>query len=634
METDSPASRRQILGLSLAALGVVFGDIGTSPLYTVKECFALGEGLAISPEIVKGVISLIVWTLTIIVSFKYITLVMRANHQGEGGIMALVSLTSLVSDDVKGKKRRRFLILLGVFGACLLYGDGMVTPAISVLSAVEGLKEVKFFGDLLGDQVIIGITIGILFLLFAVQHHGTGKVGKAFGPIMILWFFVIAGIGVYNIATCSPEILFSLSPHYAASFLIHHTDKALPVMGAVLLAVTGSEDLYADMGHFGRVPIRLAWRFLVMPSLILNYLGQGALLLSNPGAIDQPFFKSSPDFFMFPFVILSTVATIIASQALIAGAFSITTQAIQLGFLPRMRIQHTSATQRGQVYIGQVNWFLMVACIGLVVSFKTSGNLAAAYGVAVVMTMFVTSTLFFFLTIGQWKWPIWKAVALCAPFLAFEIIFLGANILKIPHGGWVPLAMAILIFVLMTTWKKGRRLLWEKLANKMIPLETFLSGLKDEKLIRVPGTAFFLSANPAMTPIALLHNYKHNRVLHERLFLLSIINEQTPYVDISRRLEVIKHDEGVYQILGRYGYMESPDLTDLIGRIDRSVLPLSIEECSFFLSRENILPARLSPLGKIRQRIFIILGRNALAPTTFFKIPPSRVVELGMRIEI
>ena len=631
---NATATKPQLLGLSLAALGVVFGDIGTSPLYTVKECFTLGGGLTNSPENVKGVISLIVWTLTIIVSYKYILLVMRANHHGEGGITALVSLTLLSGNDEAGKRRREVLILLGMFGACLLYGDGMVTPAISVLSAVEGLKEVKTFGDLLGEKAIVGITIAILLLLFAVQHHGTGKVGKAFGPIMIVWFLVIGAIGILNITTRSTEILFSLSPHYAAGFILHNPGKAFPVLGAVLLAVTGAEDLYADMGHFGRVSIRWAWQFLVMPALILNYLGQGALLLSDPRAAEQPFFKACPEFFVLPFVILSTVATVIASQALIAGAFSITTQAIQLGFLPRMKVHYTSATQRGQVYISQVNWFLMAACIALVVSFRSSGNLAAAYGVAVVMTMAVTSTLFFYMTVVQWKWPIWKSTLVCTPFLVFEVVFLASNALKIPNGGWVPLITAVAIFFLMTTWKTGRQILWEKLNSRLVPIGNFIESLKKQELIRVPGTAFFMTSNPEMTPLALLHNFKHNRIVHEKLFLLSVVTEQVPYVQTAWRLEVNTLEENVYQVIGRYGYMETPDLGELIERIDRTILPLKIEECSFFLSRENVLPARASPLGKIRQRIFLFLGRNALPATDFFRLPPSRVVELGMRIEI
>ncbi|MDR2981680.1 MAG: potassium transporter Kup [Puniceicoccales bacterium] len=621
------------LGLSLGALGVVFGDIGTSPLYAMKECYAESHIMP-TPENILGILSLIIWTLAVIVTGKYVLLVMRADHKGEGGIMALVSLAFF--KEKKSSSLRTVLVLLGVFGAALLYGDGMITPAISVLSAVEGLQEVN--SGL--SPWILPITVSILVALFAVQKIGTGKVGKIFGPVMLLWFLTLGAMGVYGLCVHTWKPLLAFSPYYAIQFLTTHPlMESLPVMGAVFLAVTGAEALYADMGHFGLKPIRWAWCFLAMPMLVLNYLGQGALLLAAPeGRVAEmaahPFFKLAPAPLILPLVILATLATVIASQALITGTYSITMQAIQLGFLPRLKIAHTSRMERGQIYMAPVNWFLMVCCVGLVLAFQSSGNLAAAYGIAVTMTMLITTILFFFVMKDIWKWSAWKCVAICVPFACIELVFFFSNALKVGHGGWFPILVGLGIFVLMTTWRRGRHVLHERLKTTFLPLDLFLADLKQSNIHRVPGTAIFMSGNANVTPLALLHNLKHNRVLHKRVIILSILTEAVPHIDSEERASIVDLGDGFYKILGHYGYMEEPDVMEVLSVSEKCGFKCNINEITFFLSRETIIHAEKPAMPIWREKIFALLNRNALPATAFFKLPPNRVVELGMQIEI
>ncbi len=619
--------------LTLGALGVVFGDIGTSPLYTMKECFSANHVDPL-PGNILGVLSLIIWSIILIVMGKYMFFVLRADHKGEGGIMALVSLAALQKK--RTSRLHVLLILTGVFGAALLYGDGMITPAISVLSAVEGLKEVdpEFSGW------VLPITLSILVALFAVQRIGTGGMGKIFGPVMLLWFFTLGLLGLRGLFVYSWQPLLALSPHYGIAFLLSHPwHQILPVLGAVLLSVTGVEALYADLGHFGRKPIQRAWYLCAMPGLLLNYLGQGALLLGTPAesiaaTAQQPFFKLAPASWMLPMVVLATLAAVIASQALITGTYSLTMQAVQMGFFPRLKILHTSRHQRGQIYMAPVNWFLMVCCIGLVLAFQSSGRLAAAYGVAITMTMLVTTLLFFFVLKDVWKRPLWQCLAICAPFFLIESTFFISNALKIPRGGWFPIVIGLLGFTLMTTWRKGRQILFRRLQPSFLPLADFLSSLAHGKIHRVPGTAIFMSGNPDVTPLALLHNLKHNKVLHQRVIILSILTEDTAYVDAAERAEIKDLGQGVYRVIGRYGYMESPKVMEVLQVCQQAGFSCDMADSTFFLSRETIVHTRKSAMPLWREKIFALLNRNALPATAFFQLPPNRVVELGMQIEI
>ncbi len=628
---------KYLAATALAALGVVFGDIGTSPLYALKECFAAHHGhlTGLDPTRgnVLGILSMVIWTLTVIVSIKYVMFVMRADHKGEGGIMALVSL-ALTSKENRSK-HTLVLILMGIFGAALLYGDGMITPAISVLSAVEGLREVNSLAGVI-DPWIVPITIGILIALFAVQRFGTAGVAKIFGPLTLAWFLTLAVLGIHGIVRYDTGVLVAFSPNYAWDFVAHHSTEAIPVMGSVFLAVTGAEALYADMGHFGLKPIRLGWWFVVMPSLIINYLGQGALILSGSvkDAHTSPFFKLAPDWALIPLVILATIATIIASQALITGAYSITMQAIQLGYLPRIRIMHTSKNERGQIYMPSVNWFLMVACIALVLAFKSSGALAAAYGIAVTLTMLITTFLFYFVARNLWGWSRLKACLICAPFLTIEGVFAYANLLKFIDGGWVPILVGVVIFTLMTTWKKGRTILREKIAAGLLPLADFVKDLKGgSSVTRVNGTAVFMAGNPSVTPLALLHNLKHNKILHKRVIFLSVVTETVPHVDKKERATIENLGEGCWSIIGRYGYMEEPNVTEILEITKTVGFGCEVNQCTFFLSRETIVPGTKPSMPMWRAKIFGLLSKNAQSATAFFRLPPNRVVELGMQIE-
>jgi KUP system potassium uptake protein len=623
---EQNANARFPIALMIAALGVVYGDIGTSPLYALRECFQGTHAVPPTEPNVMGVLSLIFWSLVGIVSIKYLTFVLRADNKGEGGILSLLALA--FSEGQDETKKRAALVALGVFGAALLYGDGMITPCVTVLGAIEGLEvATPFF-----TPYIVPITIAILVAVFAFQHVGTGGMGKVFGPVTLVWFAAIAALGVRGILL-APRVLLAISPHYAARFLLDNGFVAFVVLGAVFLVVTGAEALYADLGHFGARPIQLTWFIVVFPALLLNYLGQGALLLVTPSAVENPFYNLSPRWALYPMVVLATLASVIASQALISGAFSITMQAIQLGYLPRMEIRHTSSETRGQIYLPMVNWLLMLACIGLVLGFQSSSRLAAAYGIAVTLTMLITTILFYFAARRLWNWSAAKAGWLCAAFLTIELIFFGANALKILHGGWFPLAVAAGIFAVMTTWKTGRRLLRDRLFASMMPQDLFVAEIKSTPPLRVKGTAVFMSGNPDATPLALLHNLKHNKVLHERTVLLTISTAETAHVDPEANVRVEPMGEGLFRVVARYGFMDEPNIKQLLSACAARGLAFRTEDTTFFLSRETILPSARPGMALWREKLFAFLARNAQPATAFFRLPANRVVELGMQVE-
>jgi KUP system potassium uptake protein len=621
-------TRRYLALLSVAALGVVYGDIGTSVLYTVREAFHEHNGLPVTPANVLGVLSLIFWALIIIISIKYLAFVLRADNRGEGGILAL---TALVTPKLTSRGGRRWvLILLGLFGTALLYGDGMITPAITVLSAVEGLEV----ATPLFKPYIIPITIVILVLLFAVQKRGTGGVGKVFGPVMVVWFVTIAVLGLRFIVR-EPHVLGAINPWYGLDFFLRNHWRGFLVLGSVFLAVTGGEALYADMGHFGKRPIRIAWFTLVLPSLLLNYFGQGALLLQNPLAASDPFYHLAPPWALYPVVIIATIAAVIASQALISGAFSLAMQSVQLGYIPRLEIDHTSERQMGQIYIPAINWALMIACIGLVLGFRSSSNLAAAYGVAVTATMVITTLIFYVVARERWGWSVWTALPLISFFLVIDLAFFGANIIKIPHGGWFPLVVGAVVFTLMSTWKRGRQILAERLGAQTLPREIFLRELVATPPTRVPGTAVFMYSNPGGTPPALLHNLKHNKVLHERVVFLSVETADVPHVNEAERVKVDPLGHGVFQVLLTYGFMDEVDVPLALSSIGRADLPFKPMETSYFLGRETLIATRRAEGMAIwREMLFSLMSRNARAASSFFRLPPNRVVEMGAQIEI
>jgi KUP system potassium uptake protein len=614
--------------LALGALGVVYGDIGTSPLYAFRESFHEHYGLAVTPENVLGILSLIFWSLLTIISVKYIVFVMRADNRGEGGILAMTSLITPMKR-VERKTGRWALILLGIFGTALLYGDGMITPAISVLSALEGLKvATPFF-----DPYILPITIAILVGLFLFQSRGTDQVGKLFGPWTLLWFIVLAVLGLSWIVR-EPSVLAAVNPLQGIEFFLRNGWHGFLVLGSVFLVVTGGEALYADMGHFGRRPIRLAWFVVVLPALLLNYFGQGALLLLRPEAVENPFYQMVPSWALYPIVLLATGATVIASQALITGAFSLTMQAVQLGYLPRMRIEHTSATARGQIYIPAVNWALMVACIALVLAFRSSSNLAAAYGVGVTTIMVITAMLLFVVQIERWKWPLPVAVAFTAFFLVIDLAFWGANLVKVPAGGWVPLVVGAIMFTVMTTWKRGRGILRERLRAGSISFAEFASRIKTAPLTQVPGTAIFMNGDPTATPPALRRNVKYNKVLHDVVILLSVVTEEVPQVPPTERAECRKVENDFYQVILHYGFMEDPNVPRDLALVQFEGLNLNPNEAIYFLGRENVLPTADSEMPIWRDKLFIFMSRNASNATEFYRLPDDRVVELGARVEL
>lgn len=614
--------------LALGALGVVYGDIGTSPLYAFRESFHETYGIPVTALNILGILSLIFWSLIIVISIKYIVFVMRADNRGEGGILALTALI-LPRNGIERGSSRWLLILLGLFGTALLYGDGMITPAISVLSAVEGLEvATPFF-----DPYIIPITIAILVGLFMFQSRGTERVGKVFGPTTLIWFTVLAVLGIRWIVR-QPHILVAVNPMYGIEFFVRNGWHGFLVLGSVFLVVTGGEALYADMGHFGRAPIRLAWFGVVLPALMLNYFGQGALLLERPEAVVNPFYRMAPAWALYPVVVIATAATVIASQALITGAFSLTMQAVQLGYLPRMFIQHTSAEERGQIYIGGINWVLMVACIALVIAFESSSNLAAAYGVAVTTTMVVTTLLLAVVARERWQWTFPTIAAMTAFFLVIDVSFWGANLVKIPAGGWFPLVIGAIVFTLMTTWKRGRQILRSRLRVGAVQFTDFTERLQTETVTRVPGTAIFMYSDPAGTPPALILNLRHNKVLHEKVILLSVRTEMRPRMRPEQRIEVHDLDKGFYRIILHYGFMEDPNVQRDLALAKDHGLDLNLQDVSYFLGRERLFATKRPGMAIWREKLFILMSRNALSATDFFNLPPNRVVELGTQIEL
>jgi KUP system potassium uptake protein len=616
----------QLAALSLAALGVVYGDIGTSPLYAMQECFAGEHGVHPTHDNVIGCVSLILWALIIIVTVKYLALVMRADNRGEGGILALMAMVG-TRGVIEG--RRKLLIMLGLFGAALLYGDGMITPSISVLSAVEGLK----FVTTKLDHVVVPITIVILIGLFLVQRAGTGRVGTIFGPVMLVWFFTLAVLGVHSIAQ-NPAILVAVSPAYAFQFFERNGWEGYIVLGGVFLAVTGGEALYADMGHFGRRPIRLMWFAVALPSLVLNYFGQGALLLTTGKLPENIFYSLAPKWALIPLVGLATMATVIASQALISASFSLTQQAVQLGYSPRVEIIHTSSREIGQIYVPGVNYVLMLACIGLVLGFKSSSNMAAAYGLAVTGTMAITTILFYEIARTRWGWGITRSLLIAVPLFAVDLSFLGANVLKIVDGGWFPLTVGICIFTLMTTWKTGRDLLGKRFQSWALPLDVFLKDVTRNPPTRVTGLAVFMTGSSDGVPHALLHNLKHNKVLHERNLLLTVVNEEIPHVNESERLKLEEMTDGFWRLTAHYGFMEDPNVLDLLQTAKKQGFNYKLSQTTFFLGRETILATKRRGMSLWREKVFAYMARNARSATTFFGLPANRVVEMGSQVEI
>lgn len=610
----------------LGALGVVYGDIGTSPLYAVKECFFGHHPVEVNPENVLGVVSLILWTLILIVTVKYVIIVLRADNDGEGGIMALMALVRPVAE-ARSKTLGAWVVALGLFGSALLYGDGVITPAISVLSAIEGLEyAIEGFGP-----YVIPITIGILVALFAIQQRGTALLGSLFGPVMLVWFVILGALGIGGIVR-HPAILMAVFPWYGAQFLLDGGWHAFLVLGSVFLCTTGGEALYADMGHFGRTPIRWAWFTVVLPGLMLNYFGQGALLLSGP--VKHPFFALAPEPLVLPLVLLATVATVIASQALISGAFSLTRQAIQLGYMPRMEIQHTSASEIGQIYIAPVNWLLLVSCIGLVLGFGSSTRLAAAYGIAVACTMIITTLLLFVLGLQVWHVRLKILAPVVSLFLVIEGAFLVANSTKIADGGWFPIVLGGFVFTLLTTWKRGRELLAERLRGVAMTEGEFERFLQANHPVTVPGTAVFLTTTADRIPPALVRNIVHNRVIHEKVLLLTLLTEGIPYVSRDRRLEVTRSPQGYWRVIGRYGFMEQPDVPALLHQCIVHQLSVDPDTCSYFLGRETVLPTDRPGMWLWRERLFAIMSQNAEKSMTFYKLPPDRVIEMGTQVEI
>jgi len=618
---------RYLAKLSLGALGIVYGDIGTSPLYALRECFHGPHAIPPTPENVLGVLSLVFWSLIVVISIKYLIFVMRADNRGEGGILALMSL---LRPPGRGQHNLRWLlILLGIFGASLLYGDGIITPAISVLSAVEGVGiATPAFAN-----SVEPITIVILIALFFFQRRGTGGVGSVFGPVMLLWFLCIGVLGAAHVLR-EPRVLGAINPWDAVRLFIDNPGRGFLVLGAVFLVVTGGEALYADMGHFGPKPIRIAWFALVLPSLVLNYFGQGALLLSNPGAAAHPFYGMVPAWALYPLVVLSTVAAVIASQAVISGAFSLTRQAVLLGYCPRVRIDHTSAREIGQIYVPSVNWALMVATIALVLGFRSSSSLAAAYGVAVTTTMAITTILMAVVARERWKWSVVSAAGLAAVFLGPDLAFFAANIVKVPHGGWFPLVVAGSVFTLLTTWRRGREILDERLRGELLPIDIFLVDVGQGKVPRVQGTAIYMSRTSEGVPPTLLHNLKHNKVLHRQIVFLTVITAEQPHVPPEECLEVEELGYGIFRVVARYGFMEEADVPELLGTIRFPGLDFPPNDTSFFLGKETIFATKRPGMAIWRERLFAVMSRNARSATLFFKLPPNRVVELGAQIEI
>ena len=622
----SDTQKSSLASLTLGAIGVVYGDIGTSVLYSIKEVFGSGH-VEFTPDNVMGILSIFFWTLTFIVSLKYVMLVLRADNNGEGGLVAMLALAS---SSVRDKPRlRSILLVVGIFGTCLFYGDGVITPAISVLSAVEGLEVISpnF------KRYVIPLTLVILLCLFAVQKRGTGGIGKFFGPITLVWFATIACLGVYHIAS-NPAILWAISPFYAVRFMWEQPGTTFLILGAVVLCVTGGEALYADMGHFGKKPIRLAWFAVVMPCLTLNYFGQGALLLTEPEAVKNPFFNMAPDWALIPLVILATAATVIASQALITGAFSVTKQVIQMGFLPRLQVQHTSERDTGQIYMPFVNWGLFVFIVLAVVLFKTSSNLAAAYGIAVCTDMLITTILTFYVIRYAWKYPLWLCISATSMFFVVDLAFWSSNMLKLVDGGWFPLFIGGMILVLMLTWRDGRALLHRKSLNEAMELSSLLDALFIAPPNRVEGTAVFLTSEDGIVPNAMLHNLKHNKVLHAQNLFVSVRSHEVPWISDDKRIEITDMGHQCWQVKIHYGFKDDPDVPGALSLLKGQVGNIDPMSTSFFLSRDSIVPTVGGGMSQWREKLFAQMYLNASAAADFLNLPSNSVVEMGSKIEI
>lgn len=629
MESTKHPPTTGLAGLSLASLGVVYGDIGTSPLYAMRESLeGPGHVLDVSPANVLGVLSLILWSLIIVISIKYLVFVMRADNDGEGGILAL---TSLIIPEGRTRQRGRFvLVIVGLFGTALLYGDGMITPAISVLSAVEGTAVAT---ESL-ERWVIPIACAILVGLFAVQSRGTATIGRIFGPVMVVWFTTLGILGLIHIVE-EPGVFRAINPVYGADFFADNGFKGFLALGSVFLVVTGGEALYADMGHFGKRPIQIGWFGLVLPGLLLNYFGQGALLLGEPDAIENPFYRLVPDAAVLPLVVLATLATVIASQALISGAFSLTMQAVQLGYAPRFRIVHTSASAIGQIYIPAINWILMISCIGLVIGFQSSTALAAAYGVAVTLTMIITTILFYVVARERFRWALPAVTALCGAFLVVDLAYFGANIFKIPHGGWFPLVIGAIVLTLLTTWRTGRQILGDRIRRAQLPLPDFLASIhRDGEPTRVPGTAVFLFSEPAMTPPALLTNHRHNGVLHEQVVVLAIATDDVPRVLPAQRADITDHGHGVASLVLHYGFMEDPDVCQGLAEGSAGHLGIDPDLTTYFLGAESLIVTDKPGMAQWREHLFAFMSRNATSAANYFGLPPDRTTTVGMQVEL
>jgi KUP system potassium uptake protein len=614
--------------LVLAAVGVVFGDIGTSPLYALKECFSAEHGIPYSTDAVLGILSMIFWALLMVVTVKYVIFVLRADNDGEGGVLSLMALALRSSKSERWQYR--FLLMLGALGACMLLGESVITPAISVLSAVEGLEVVNPGMK----RYVIPITLVIIIALFTIQRYGTAAVGRLFGPIMLVWFSTLAAFGVMSVMQ-NPTILYAVNPAYAVAFVSEHTLQAYIVMGSVVLVVTGVEALYLDMGHFGRKPVRLAWLLIALPALMINYFGQGALMLADPSAAENPFFMMLPEWALWPMIGLATVATVIASQAVISGAFSLANQGILLGFLPRMQILHTSETERGQIYMPMVNWLLLVLVIFTVIQFRESGNLAAAYGISVTTTMLITTSLLAVVMYNEWKIKPVFVILLSVMFFVLDFSFWTANLIKVKDGGWYPMLLGAICFVMLTTWYKGRRLLRERVVDDSIRLADFVQALLAHPPHRVEGTSVFLTAHIDFVPVALLHNLKHNRVLHKRVVFLKLSIWDIPYVRDEEKINVVELGSECYVVRAVHGFKETPDINHVLALLERQHgLALELSDTSFFLARDTVVPSNLPGMAVWRERLFAWMMQNAAKPSDFFRIPPNRVVELGTKIEI
>jgi KUP system potassium uptake protein len=623
-----PPEGKRLALLTLTALGVVYGDIGTSPLYALRECFKAEYGIAPTPPNIVGVLSLIVWTLILVVSIKYIAFILRADNRGEGGILSLLALLLQHKRRADERSKRLMLVAVGLFGAALLCGEGIITPAISVLSAVEGLEV----GSPALVRFVVPITLVILFALFMVQRFGTARMGVAFGPIMLVWFVTIAVLGLRSIIA-TPAVLQAFNPLHGVRFFQIHGTAGFLTLGAVVLCITGCEALYADMGHFGRRPIRLAWFCAALPALMLNYFGQGALLLRDTAAATNPFYLLAPPAFQWPLLIIATGAAIVASQALISGVYSLTQQSIQLGYSPRMQIVHTSEKQAGQIYVPEVNKVLMIGCLLLVLFFGSATALSAAYGIAVTGAMSITSLLFGVVARTRWNWSRLKVITLVGGFLAIDLSFLVANAVKIQHGGWVPLALAIGVFTLMSTWKRGRMQLGALQEAGALPLDLFLQGLDRNPPVRVKGTAVFMTSSPEGVPVVLLHHLKHNKVLHETVVLLSVTTRGVPEVPAERGLTLERLDHGFVRVVATFGFMQSPNIPELLARAAAQGVPMLPLETSYYLGRERLVLTGHAKMPRWRKKLFALMSRNARSATEFFQIPPNRVVELGAQIE-